>query len=535
MIILSRQRQQLQQQRRRRSSQQQSLLQSKRQVPRGQNGLSWWSNKKRRLSLPLLHLSSSTGGDNDESNNNNNNNEQQQQRQQQGEMNDNRITEFSGLDDIPMVFDSKTRDARKEREEESRMRFVKWGNELWNLRKNMNKLAMKLAKEETKRKRKVMNANDLSSSLAGENTRRTNRKIALLKTQLRILEGQDPVLAYKQSMEQYFHQSRVDEENANKQGGIFLTGTTENQDDYEDDHDDSSSSAGTSNSNSVDNDDNDIGIVTAQDYHERAMAARSCLPYFNLEGLWVGRYGDHGYEMINITYIGDLLLAYKVTGEGNVPKNELSFQVDLNPCSMEGSNIFSGGPKKTKLGAPSETPLQPIHLTKDAAEKWGTEQLQRYRGLGQVAEPGFQNNQWMDGQLIIINEDHFSFAWVPLEQQIFFGRPSPSLALRLMREVQEKNEKEKKNGVDDNNPNDTELILTYDGDDDDDDEDDTDSVTSLSWGENTPPSIDEDIDVLKAFVSSCLEKTDQTVKEDLHGDAFSCIWHGMDAEECFFE
>jgi hypothetical protein len=38
------------------------------------------------------------------------------------------------------------------------------------------------------------------------------------------------------------------------------------------------------------------------DRHRRlALAARSCLPHFNLNGLWVGKYGHHGYELVNVS------------------------------------------------------------------------------------------------------------------------------------------------------------------------------------------------------------------------------------------
>lgn len=195
--------------------------------------------------------------------------------------------------------------------------------------------------------------------------------------------------------------------------------------------------------------------------------------------------------MINITYQGDLLIAYKVTGDKNVPKNEITFQVNLSPMQPKVVGAF----KEQKI----EGPLQPISLTEKAAKKWGTTQLPRYKGLGQVAEPGFTNHQWMEGQLIIIGEQYFSFAWVPIEQQIFFGRPSPELALKMLR----------------------------------------DSGASLSLGTKewlSPPSLDDDVKVLKDYVSSCLEKTAQGVEEgEVHGDPFSCIWHAAETEECYFE
>jgi hypothetical protein len=116
-----------------------------------------------------------------------------------------------------------------------------------------------------------------------------------------------------------------------------------------------------------------------------------------------------------------------------------------------------------------------------------------------VAEAGFTNTQWMDGQLIIIGEEYFSFAWVPIEQQIFFGRPSPELALKMLRES-------------------TSASSAF---------------GARVWDE--PPSMDDDVTVLKQYVASCLEITSDSVEEDFKGDPFSCIWHGMDTEECYFQ
>ena len=123
--------------------------------------------------------------------------------------------------------------------------------------------------------------------------------------------------------------------------------------------------------------------------------------------------------MINVTYAGDTLIAYKVTGDKNVPRGEVTFQADLTPHSVQqvrDGNIPVGGKngKSSSSQHPSQhqKPLDPIMLTEKAASKWGTRQLPRYRGLGQVAEPGFTNNKWMDGQLIIIGQEYFSFAWV---------------------------------------------------------------------------------------------------------------------------
>ena len=186
------------------------------------------------------------------------------------------------------------------------------------------------------------------------------------------------------------------------------------------------------------------------------------------------------------------MVAYKVTGDMNVPRGEISFQVDLNPLDQNVVGDSSGDPLQGLVEQ-----LQPISLTAKAAKKWGTTQLPRHKGLGQVAEKGFTKNQWMEGQLIIIGEEYFSFAWVPIEQQIFFGRPSPELALKMLREC----------GA-------------------------ASIAPAKSW--TKPPTMDENVDVLKEYANSCLEKTTET-EDDLSGDPFSCIWTGGDTEECYFQ
>ena len=145
--------------------------------------------------------------------------------------------------------------------------------------------------------------------------------------------------------------------------------------------------------------------------------------------------------------------------------------------------------------------LQPVVLTEKAAQKWGTKKLPRYPGLGQVAEEGFFNNQWMDGQLIIIGDEYFSFAWIPIEQQIFFGRPSPELALKMLR--------------------------------------DSGEVDLRSIGENfdSPPTVEDDVELQKKFVTRCLELTHE-FEDDMspsESNSLSCIWHDEDTEECYFE
>jgi len=180
----------------------------------------------------------------------------------------------------------------------------------------------------------------------------------------------------------------------------------------------------------------DGDIFNAQRYHELAMEARAALPQFNLEGLWVGKYGDQGYEMVNVTYKGDVLFAHKVTSRTKyVPKNAETFRVDLSPQLVkEGSNSNHNSNRQQYQ---NDAILSPIELGDSAAEQWGCKYLQRFSGIGHVASEGYQDSRLMDGQLILVNE-YFSFAWLPIGHQVFFGRPTPELILKLMKDEKKK-------------------------------------------------------------------------------------------------
>lgn len=105
----------------------------------------------------------------------------------------------------------------------------------------------------------------------------------------------------------------------------------------------------------------------------------------------------------------------------------------------------------------------------------------------------------MDGQLIIIGDEYFSFAWIPIEHQIFFGRPSPELSLKMFRE----------NGV-----------------------------TPLRAAQPAfvaPPSVEDSVEQQKQFAMRCLELTDEIEDDKLGDGALSCIWHDLETDECYFE
>jgi len=216
-------------------------------------------------------------------------------------------------------------------------------------------------------------------------------------------------------------------------------------------------------------------------------ANKRLLPQLKHKISCVHRYGSHGFEMINVTYSGDQLIAYKVTGDQNIPRGEISFTADLSPDShME------------------EQGLDPIVLSEGSAKKWGTKRLPRYPGKGHAAEPNFQNPTYLEGQLVVIGPgDYFSFAWIPLEHQIFFGRPSPELTLKMLREG---------------------------------------GSASLTAGMGAPvPTLESGTHrEMTDYLTRCLEVTNSNFEDDAcEGKAFDgCgIWHGDDDDEelCFFQ
>jgi Cyclin D1 binding domain len=152
---------------------------------------------------------------------------------------------------------------RLHRDETIRSKFVQ-GNDLWDLRSQMDEMASKLVKA-------------IKAGKDGEED--------VTRQALRTFEQRDPELVYMVELS--------DTEQATLDGRV----------------------------------------ADANSHREKAIAARSCLPQFTLDGLWVGKYGSHGYELINVTYVGDTLVATKVTGDKNVPRGEVSFAPDF--CVVE--------------------------------------------------------------------------------------------------------------------------------------------------------------------------------------------------------
>ena len=205
-----------------------------------------------------------------------------------------------------------------------------------------------------------------------------------------------------------------------------------------------------------------------------------------------------------------LCVYIQVTGDKNIPRGEITFTVDLSPSFVpnvvddeEGytDHLLRRSLSNNNNGIGGGSQLEPIQLSELSAKKWGTRRLARFRGQGHAAEPGYTNHQYMEGQLVVIGKgEYFSFAWVPLEHQIFFGRPSPELTVRMLKEG-------------------------------------GGSRLTAGVGLNVP-TLDAHVKEQTEYVHRCFEVTCDVLWEDsLEGkvDPYACIWHGDDDEYCYFE
>ena len=104
------------------------------------------------------------------------------------------------------------------------------------------------------------------------------------------------------------------------------------------------------------------------------------------------------------------MIATKCTGDQNVPRGEVTFTVNLEPGNTSA--------------------LPPIQLISDQRNG----EFHRFPGRGQVSRRGFKDHRFVEGQLILF-ENQFSFVWIPTKHHVLFHRPSPEMTLKLLRDT----------------------------------------------------------------------------------------------------
>lgn len=97
----------------------------------------------------------------------------------------------------------------------------------------------------------------------------------------------------------------------------------------------------------------------------------------DLNGRWIGSYGPHGDEIIEISQDGPDIVARKVTGDPNVPAGEVTFRARL--------------------------------------EGWGGP------GEGRIADRGFRNARYVPGFFSILGRNRVAFEWIGIAR-VTLGR-----------------------------------------------------------------------------------------------------------------
>jgi len=94
-----------------------------------------------------------------------------------------------------------------------------------------------------------------------------------------------------------------------------------------------------------------------------------CYMKIDLNGYWIGDYGRHGKELIQIYQKGYEVIAKKVTGDENVPAGQISWKMTLD------GNLTKG------------------------------------KGFMQVAEIGYKNPAWVTSYINIIDPNSIQITW----------------------------------------------------------------------------------------------------------------------------
>jgi len=99
-----------------------------------------------------------------------------------------------------------------------------------------------------------------------------------------------------------------------------------------------------------------------------------------LGGLYLGSFGPHGPELLNLTRAvvddEEMVQAVKLTGDANVPAGSVSFRAKTG--------------RKHRLEARDVYP-----------DELGI--MARYKGEGRVAQRGFTQPRWVEGELLVFN------------------------------------------------------------------------------------------------------------------------------------
>ncbi|KAL1919853.1 uncharacterized protein VTP21DRAFT_1784 [Calcarisporiella thermophila] len=110
-----------------------------------------------------------------------------------------------------------------------------------------------------------------------------------------------------------------------------------------------------------------------------------------LDGLWAGDYAPNGVEFLLLSTIKGTLYAYKLTGDMNVPRGEISIKVDMSsPVRICHEREFAGKPA--------------------------------FKAQGQVAYIGYEKGHMIDAEMILISNNRLALHFFELYHILFYQR-----------------------------------------------------------------------------------------------------------------
>lgn len=153
-------------------------------------------------------------------------------------------------------------------------------------------------------------------------------------------------------------------------------------------------------------------------------------------GLFKGSYGGHGVELVQLQMhmFGSTMLGatgVKITGDPNVPFNEVTFRIlgenCLNiPMDLQGTVRGVRTAMMEKVGAPfRENQVQSFRVPMDMSErvpiKWTTCKG-RWAAEAQIASHMFQDPQLIEANFVLFSDDEFAVMFLDLNSISLFHR-----------------------------------------------------------------------------------------------------------------
>lgn len=184
-----------------------------------------------------------------------------------------------------------------------------------------------------------------------------------------------------------------------------------------------------------------------QTYHSRSMYTYRKLSFDSSptrplsalnSGIFIGNYGPHGMEVINLTVTESIegTAGVKVTGDPNVPYGEVTFRITDPRClnvPLEDQESIAN--ITSFMDSPDYIDFQEgLKLDfKVPADCYGGDQVQFRKCLGrwvcecQVAEHGYQHPSFIPGNFILFSEDMFGVLFLRLDVLTLYKRVTNQL------------------------------------------------------------------------------------------------------------